>query len=38
LQNKIALDVDKTNTAKIKNDLVLNVVTDYLQILTNQTW
>src|SRR6201996_4872189 len=36
LQNKIALDVDKTSTAKIKNDLVLNVVTDYLQILTNQ--
>src|ERR1700748_3441668 len=36
LQNKIALDVDKTSTAKIKNDLVLNVVTDYLQILTHQ--
>ncbi|MFB9843435.1 TolC family protein [Mucilaginibacter ginsenosidivorans] len=36
LQNKLLLDVDKTSTAKIKNDLVLNVVTDYLQILTNQ--
>ena len=36
LANKIALDADKTSTAKIKNDLVLNVVTDYLQILTNQ--
>jgi outer membrane protein len=36
LQNKLLLDVDKSSTAKIKNDLVLNVVTDYLQILTNQ--
>lgn len=36
LQNKIMLDADKTNTAKVKNDLLLNVVTDYLQILTNQ--
>jgi len=36
LQNKLILDVDKTSTAKVKNDLVLNVVTDYLQILTNQ--
>ena len=36
LQNKIALDVDKTNTTKIKNDLLLNVVTDYLTILTDQ--
>jgi outer membrane protein len=36
LQNKLVLDVDKTSTAKVKNDLVLNVVTDYLQILTNQ--
>lgn len=36
LENKILLDVDKTNTAKVKNDLLLNVVTDYLQILTNQ--
>ncbi|MGN6638493.1 MAG: TolC family protein [Mucilaginibacter sp.] len=36
LENKLLLDVDKTNTEKIKNDLLLNVVTDYLQILTNQ--
>ena len=36
LQNKLNLDVNKSNTAKIKNDLVLNVVTTYLQILTNQ--
>ena len=36
LQNKLQLDVDKTGTAKIKNDLILSVVTDYLQILTNQ--
>ncbi|WP_428328505.1 TolC family protein [Mucilaginibacter sp.] len=36
LQNKLMLDVDKTNTAKVKNDLLLNVVTDYLTILTDQ--
>ncbi|MBS1520999.1 MAG: TolC family protein [Bacteroidetes bacterium] len=36
LQNKIALDVDQTNTAKVKNDLLLNVVTDYLTILSDQ--
>jgi len=36
LENKLTLDADKTATAKVKNDLVLNVVTDYLQILTNQ--
>jgi outer membrane protein len=36
LANKLVLEVDKSNTAKIKNDLLLNVVTDYLQILTNQ--
>ena len=36
IQNKIALDVDKTNTAKVRNDLLLNVVTDYLTILTDQ--
>jgi outer membrane protein len=36
LQNKLALDVDKTGTAKVKNDLLLNVVTDYLVILTDQ--
>jgi outer membrane protein len=36
LQNKTLLDVDKSRTAKVKNDLVLNVVTDYLVILTDQ--
>ncbi|RWY55636.1 TolC family protein [Mucilaginibacter gilvus] len=36
IQNRILVDVDKSNTAKIKNDLVLNVVTQYLAILTNQ--
>ncbi len=36
LENKLTLDADKSSTAKVKNDLVLNVVTDYLQILTNQ--
>lgn len=36
LQNKLLLDVDKTGTAKVKNDLTLNVVTDYLTILTDQ--
>ncbi|HEY4195417.1 MAG TPA: TolC family protein [Mucilaginibacter sp.] len=36
LQNKITLDVDRTSTAKVKNDLLLNVVTDYLTILTDQ--
>src|SRR5579863_613793 len=36
LENKLLLDIDKSSTAKIKNDLVLNVVTDYLTILTNQ--
>ena len=36
LENKLILDADKTSTAKVRNDLLLNVVTDYLQILTNQ--
>jgi outer membrane protein len=36
LQNKLTLDVDKTSTAKVKNDLLLNVVTDYLTILTDE--
>ncbi|MFI5158170.1 MAG: TolC family protein [Sphingobacteriales bacterium] len=36
LANKITLDADKTTTEKTKNDLLLNVVTAYLQILTNQ--
>jgi len=35
LANKLSIDYDKSNTTKIKNDLVLNVVIDYLQILTN---
>jgi outer membrane protein len=36
LENRLLLDIDKSATAKIKNDLILNVVTDYLTILTNQ--
>lgn len=36
IQNKLALDADKTSTEKIKNDLLLNVVTQYLTILTDQ--
>jgi len=35
LANKLAIDYDKSSTTKIKNDLTLNVVVDYLQILTN---
>ncbi|RYE18137.1 MAG: TolC family protein [Sphingobacteriales bacterium] len=36
IQNKILLEADKTNTSKVRNDLVLNVVTTYLSVLTNQ--
>ncbi|GAA4341348.1 TolC family protein [Mucilaginibacter gynuensis] len=36
IQNKILLEADRTNTAKVKNDLTLNVVTTYLSVLTNQ--
>ncbi|RCH55557.1 TolC family protein [Mucilaginibacter hurinus] len=36
IQNKILLDADKTNTAKVKNDLILNVITTYLSVLNNQ--
>lgn len=36
LENKLTLDADKSATAKVRNDLILNVVTDYLSILTNQ--
>jgi outer membrane protein len=36
IQNKLTLDVNKTTTDKVKNDLLLNVVTDYLTILTDQ--
>ena len=36
IANKLLLDADRTATAKVKNDLVLNVVTTYLSVLTNQ--
>jgi len=36
LENKLLLDVDKSSTAKVKNDLTLSVITTYLQVLTNQ--
>ncbi|GAB3918715.1 TolC family protein [Mucilaginibacter boryungensis] len=36
IENKILLDADKSATAKVKNDLVLNVVTTFLQVLSNQ--
>lgn len=35
-QNRILLDADKTNIEKIKNDLILQVVTAYMQILFNK--
>lgn len=35
-QNRLLLDVDKTNVDKIKNDLILQVVTSYMQILFNK--
>ncbi|PTT02927.1 TolC family protein [Pedobacter sp. HMWF019] len=35
-QNKLLLAADKTNTEKIKNDLILQVITAYLQILYNK--
>ncbi|MEJ5992925.1 TolC family protein [Pedobacter sp. Du54] len=35
-QNRILLDANKTNTEKVKNDLILQVVTSYLQILYNK--
>jgi outer membrane protein len=35
-QNRILLDADKTNVEKIKNDLILQVVTAYMQILFNR--
>lgn len=34
-QNKILLEADQTNINKIKNDLILQVVTSYLQVLFN---
>jgi len=36
IQNRLTVDVNKSQTAKVKNDLILNVVTTYLQILINQ--
>jgi len=35
-QNKLQLDADKSNTQKVKNDLVLAVVTNYLSVLNAQ--
>jgi outer membrane protein len=35
-QNKLQLDADKSNTQKIKNDLVLAVITNYLSVLNAQ--
>ncbi len=34
-QNKLQLQSDKSQTAKLKNDLMLNVITTYLTILAN---
>jgi outer membrane protein len=36
LENKLLLDVEKSQTAKIKNDLTLSVITTYLSVLSNQ--
>lgn len=35
-QNKLLLEAGKANTDKIKNDLILQVITSYLQILYNK--
>jgi outer membrane protein len=35
-QDRLLLDADKTNIEKIKNDLILQVVTAYMQILFNK--
>ena len=35
-QNKALIDAGKTNTEKIKNDLILSVITSYMQILFNK--
>ena len=35
-QNKLQLDADKSNTQKVKNDLLLSVVTNYLSVLNSQ--
>jgi outer membrane protein len=36
LASKLSLEADKNSTAKVKNDLVLNVVTTFLSALNNQ--
>lgn len=36
IENKILLDVDKSQVKKMKNDLILSVATAYLQILASQ--
>lgn len=35
-QNKYLLEADKSNTQKIRNDLTLAVIDNYLQVLSNQ--
>lgn len=35
-QNKLQLEADKSNTQKVKNDLILAVVTNYLTVLNSQ--
>ncbi|WP_423149545.1 TolC family protein [Rubrolithibacter danxiaensis] len=35
-QNKYLLEADKSNTKKVRNDLVLSVVTTYLTVLNNR--
>ncbi|HEY1062205.1 MAG TPA: TolC family protein [Daejeonella sp.] len=35
-QNKLQLEADKSNTQKVKNDLILAVVTNYLSVLNAQ--
>ncbi len=35
-QNKALIEVGKTNTEKVKNDLILSVITSYMQILFNK--
>ena len=36
LESKLLLDVDKSSTAKVRNDLTLSVITTFLQVLSNQ--
>ncbi len=35
-QNKLQLEADKSSTQKVKNDLILAIVTDYLSVLNAQ--